>query len=97
MVVTEQLAELRDPFASGLTHWDLLEMYGTMVMARALYERMWLLNRSGKAPFIVTGEGHEAAQVGSANEVREGYDFMLPYYRDLGVVLTLGMTPQESC
>ncbi|MCH7786605.1 MAG: thiamine pyrophosphate-dependent dehydrogenase E1 component subunit alpha [Chloroflexi bacterium] len=95
MVVTEQLAELRDPFASGLTHWDLLEMYGTMVMARALYERMWLLNRSGKAPFIVTGEGHEAAQVGSAYAVREGYDFMLPYYRDLGVVLTLGMTPQE--
>ena len=63
MVLTEQLTELRDPFASGLTHWDLLEMYGTLVMARALSERMWLLNRSGKAPFIVTGEGHEGADI----------------------------------
>ena len=56
---------------------------------------MWLLNRSGKAHFIVTGEGHEAAQVGSAFALRAGHDFALPYYRDIGVVTTLGMSARE--
>jgi 2-oxoisovalerate dehydrogenase E1 component alpha subunit len=39
--------------------------------------------------------GHEAAQVGSAVCIERGMDFTLPYYRDLGVVLTIGMTPYE--
>lgn len=92
---TGQLADLRDPFPSDLSHWDVMEMYNNMLLARALSERMWLLNRTGKAHLIVTGEGHEAAQVGSAYAIRRGHDFALPYYRDLGVVLTLGMTARE--
>jgi 2-oxoisovalerate dehydrogenase E1 component alpha subunit len=39
--------------------------------------------------------GHEAAQVGSAVCIEVETDFTLPYYRDLGVVLTIGMTPYE--
>jgi 2-oxoisovalerate dehydrogenase E1 component alpha subunit len=56
---------------------------------------MWLLTRMGKSHLAVTCEGHEAAQVGSAYALRRGHDFVLPYYRDLGVVLTLGMTARE--
>src|SRR4051794_29464330 len=44
---------------------------------------------------VVSCRGHEAAQVGSAVCVELGKDFTLPYYRDLGVVLTIGMTPYE--
>ena len=44
----------------------LREMYATVALARALDERMWQLNRAGKAAFIVSGQGHEAAQVGAA-------------------------------
>ena len=91
----EQIPGISDPFASGLAHWDLLEMYEKMLLARALSERMWLLNRMGKAHMIVTCEGHEAAQIGSAYAIRAGHDFTLPYYRDLGVVITLGMTARE--
>ena len=36
-----------------------------------------------------------AAQVGSAWALRAGHDVVLPYYRDTGVVLTLGMTAEE--
>jgi 2-oxoisovalerate dehydrogenase E1 component alpha subunit len=73
----------------------LLEMYRTMRLARALDERMWLLNRAGKVAFVISCQGHEAAQVGSAMALSAGKDFVLPYYRGLGTVLTIGMTPRE--
>jgi 2-oxoisovalerate dehydrogenase E1 component alpha subunit len=78
-----------------LTDAQLLDLYTLMALSRAIDERMWLLQRQGKIPFAVTGQGHEAAQVGSAFALRPGEDWVLPYYRDLGVVLTLGMTARE--
>ncbi len=81
--------------ALGLTEKDLLEMYEKMLLARALDERMWLLNRQGKANFVVSGQGHEAAQVGSAYALKRGVDFVLTYYRDHAVVLTLGMSARD--
>lgn len=73
----------------------MLAMYRAMLLARALDERMWLLNRSGKAPFVISCQGHEAAQVGAAFALERGKDFTLPYYRGLGTVLVMGMTPRE--
>jgi 2-oxoisovalerate dehydrogenase E1 component alpha subunit len=73
----------------------LIEMFRLMVTARALDERMWQLNRQGKAPFVISCQGHEAAQVGAALALRPKHDWVAPYYRDLGLVLALGMTPRE--
>jgi 2-oxoisovalerate dehydrogenase E1 component len=70
-------------------------MYRTILLARVLDQKTWALNRMGKAPFAVSSQGHEGAQVGSAWATRAGVDPVLPYYRDLGVVLALGMTPYE--
>ena len=53
----------------------MLEMYCYMVLARALDERMWLLNRQGKAPFVISCQGHEAAQVGAAFALERGKDW----------------------
>jgi len=78
----------------GLTGDDLLGIYRTMLLARVLDQRVWSLNRMGKAPFVVSSQGHEGAQVGSAWAI-ERSDVVLPYYRDLGVVLTLGMSAYE--
>ena len=80
---------------AGVDERTLLEMYRFMVLARALDERMWLLNRTGKAPFVISCQGHEAAQVGAAFALERGKDFTLPYYRGLGTVLVMGMTPRE--
>ncbi|MFS8628032.1 MAG: thiamine pyrophosphate-dependent dehydrogenase E1 component subunit alpha [Limnochordales bacterium] len=79
----------------GLSDRDVLEMYKKMLLARMVDERTWLLNRMGKVHFVISGQGHEAAQVGAAWALRPGTDWVLPYYRDLGVVLTLGMTVRE--
>src|SRR3954452_17857217 len=80
---------------TALTPPQLLELYYKMVLSRAIDERLGLLQRQGKIPFYVAGLGHEAAQVGSAYALRPGEDWVLPYYRDLGVVLTLGMTARD--
>ncbi len=73
----------------GLSDDDVLEMYKTMLLARKIDERMWLLNRAGKIPFVVSCQGQEAAQVGAAFALDRTKDYVAPYYRDLGIVLTL--------
>src|SRR5690625_7067558 len=66
----------------GLTDDKVLEMYETMLMARKIDERMWLLNRAGKIPFVVSCQGQEAAQVAAAFALNREVDYVAPYYRD---------------
>ncbi len=79
----------------GLTNEDVLKMYETMLLARRIDERMWLLNRAGKIPFVISCQGQEAAQVGAAFALDKTKDYIAPYYRDMGVVLHFGMTARE--
>ena len=81
--------------AKTLDESTLLEMYGKMVLSRTLDERIWMLNRQGKAAIVASSQGHEAAQIGSVYALRRGTDQFYIYYRDLAVMLTLGMTPRE--
>jgi 2-oxoisovalerate dehydrogenase E1 component alpha subunit len=81
--------------ALGLEPDRLLTMYRQMVLSRAIDRRMWVLNRQGKAPFVISGQGHEAAQVGAAAAMQPGVDWLCPYYRDLAFCIALGLTPLE--
>jgi 2-oxoisovalerate dehydrogenase E1 component len=80
---------------AGLSADDVVAIYRLMLLARTVDQKIWNLQRVGKIPFMIPGQGQEACQVGSAWALRAGYDVALPYYRDFGVVLTLGMTPEE--
>ncbi len=79
----------------GLSDGDLLDMYRQMVVVRTLDERIWMLNRQGKAAIMASSQGHEAGQIGSVWALERGVDQFYIYYRDLAVMLTLGMTPVE--
>src|SRR3954469_140851 len=79
----------------GLSRDELLEMYRLMVIARAVDERMWILNRAGKIPFVISGQGHEGAQVGLAFALQQGKDWMVTYYRSVASLMTFGMSPRE--
>jgi 2-oxoisovalerate dehydrogenase E1 component alpha subunit len=81
--------------AQSLSPDQLETLYSNMVLARALDERMWILNRQGKVHFVISGQGHEAAQVGVAMALDRDRDILCPYYRDLALVLAWGMTPRE--
>lgn len=81
--------------ALGFSDQDVLNMYQIMLTARRLDERLWLLNRAGKIPFVVSCQGQEAAQVGAALALNREKDYVAPYYRDYGFVLAWGMTVKE--
>jgi len=78
----------------GLGEEDLKSMYRFMLLARRTDERSWILNRQGKAAFVISCQGQEATQVGAAYNLRPGYDYLYPYYRDSGMTLLLGQTPR---
>lgn len=79
----------------GLADSDVLRMYELMLLARRLDERMEILQRQGKTHFHISCRGHEATQVGCAYALEPGKDWLHPYYRDLGVLLTVGVPPRE--
>lgn len=81
--------------ALELGHEQLLRMYYQMLLARRLDERCWALHRQGKVAFHISGIGQEALQVAAAHALRPGYDFVHAHYRDLALVLALGVTPTE--
>jgi len=72
-----------------------LDMFWTMLLARRVDERAWVLHRQGKIAFHISGIGQEAAQVGAAFALRRGYDWIAPYYRDLALMLSLRYTARD--
>jgi 2-oxoisovalerate dehydrogenase E1 component alpha subunit len=66
-----------------------------MLLARAVDERMWLMQRAGKIAFIISGQGHEGAQVGTAWPMRRGQDWMAPFYRSIASALAFGMSAED--
>lgn len=73
----------------------MLDWFWTMLLARRLDERAWLLHRQGKIAFHISGIGQEAAQVGAVAALEMGKDWVVPYYRDLAMMIHLGLTPRD--
>jgi len=66
-----------------------------MLLAREVDDRLWLLSRQGKIHFVITSAGHEATQFGCAWALNVGVDYVVPYYRDMALVMAMGQTPQD--
>ena len=81
--------------AAGLPDEQLVEMYRMVALARAVDERMWILNRAGRIPFVISGQGHEGAQVGITWALQKGHDWIAPFYRSIATCMTFGMTPRD--
>jgi len=90
------MASLAAPTTSSLSSIPLRALYARLLLTRLVDERIQALYQQGLVDTYASCQGHEAAQVGSAMCIKVGQDFTLPYYRDLGVVLTIGMTPYET-
>jgi 2-oxoisovalerate dehydrogenase E1 component alpha subunit len=95
MVNKTSLGQMTKHQQLGLTDQQAVDMYKTMMLARKFDERGLILQRSGKINFHVSGIGQEAAQVGAAFALKKGIDYFLPYYRDYGFVLSVGMTVRD--
>jgi 2-oxoisovalerate dehydrogenase E1 component alpha subunit len=96
MTINQTLsADSRSALLVRLGESTLLEMYSTMLLSRRLDERAWALHRQGKIAFHMSAMGHEAAQIGAVFAINRGIDYVHPYYRDLAMVLALGVTPTD--
>jgi pyruvate dehydrogenase E1 component alpha subunit len=73
----------------------LLRMFETMVLMRAVEDRMVSMYRAGDLlGSLYTGHWHEAVAVGTASALRQN-DFLAPLHRDLGAHLWRGMDPAQ--
>ncbi len=76
-----------------LSKKDKLRLLTIMLESRHADLREQNLNRQGKGHFHVSGMGHEAL---AAISVQMDFDdYIVPYYRDRGLVLGHGMTTQQ--
>lgn len=72
-----------------------LRMFRTMVLHRAVEDRMVSMYRQGELlGSLYTGHWHEAIAVGTAAALRPS-DFLAPLHRDLGAHLWRGVDPRE--
>jgi len=79
----------------GLSDERVVAMYKTMLLARRFDERGQLLQRAGKVNFHISGITQEPSQVAMGFAMDKENDWFLPYYRDYGFVLSVGMTVKE--
>ena len=77
----------------ALSKEDKLGLLTTMLESRHADLREQNLNRQGKGHFHVSGMGHEALAAVSIQ--MESDDYIVPYYRDRGLILGRGMTTRQ--
>jgi pyruvate dehydrogenase E1 component alpha subunit len=77
-----------------LSKEQLISAYRIMLLTRLLDQKALSLHNQGKIGSYTSSAGHEATHVGSVNGLKE-QDYIFPYYRDQGVLLARGVTPEQ--
>jgi 2-oxoisovalerate dehydrogenase E1 component len=80
---------------TDLDEETLKQWFHLMLLGRQIDYRCQVLNRQGRAPFIISCAGHEAAQVGVAWPLKPRHDWISPYYRDVVLCFRMGLTPLD--
>ena len=80
---------------SELSTEDLLNALKVMLVSREIDQKAMNLLRQGKTFFHIAAAGHEAIQTAVGMNLNPQKDWLFPYYRDLTLVLTAGITPKD--
>jgi len=73
---------------------EYLDLHRWMCMAKALDDRMHILVKQGRAPFVGSSRGHEGVQVASTAAIGPD-DWLVPHYRGLANAIVRGLTMKE--
>ena len=73
----------------------LLDVLHLMIKARTIDNKAMNLLKQGKTFFHIAGSGHEAVQAALGLHLDSKKDWLFPYYRDLALVLSAGLTTKE--
>ncbi|NWF90781.1 MAG: tungsten formylmethanofuran dehydrogenase, partial [Ignavibacteriaceae bacterium] len=66
-----------------------------MVLSREMDQKAMNLLRQGKTFFHIAAAGHEAIQTAVGMNLNPKKDWLFPYYRDLALAFTVGVTPKD--
>ena len=80
--------------AGSATREEYLQLHRWMCMAKALDDRMHILVKQGRAPFVGSSRGHEGIQVASTAALAPD-DWLVPHYRGLANAIVRGLTMRE--
>ena len=89
------MAELKAETPVVGTPQDYLRIHRFMALTKALDDRMHILVKQGRAPFVGSARGHEGIQVAATAALDGPDDWLIPHYRGLGNVVTMGLTARE--
>ncbi len=78
-----------------LSKEDLIIALKLMATSREIDNKAMNLLRQGKTFFHIAAAGHEAIQTAVGMNLNPQKDWLFPYYRDLALVLTAGVTPKD--
>ncbi len=81
--------------AGALSKELLLGAYRSMFTSRRVDDKEIQLKRQNRVFFQINGVGHECIGVATALNLKPGYDWFYPYYRDRAFCLQIGTTPYE--
>ncbi len=76
------------------TREEYLQLHSWMCMAKALDDRMHILVKQGRAPFVGSSRGHEGIHVASTAALTPE-DWLVPHYRGLANSIVRGLTMKE--
>lgn len=88
--VLDEKGQVKSELEPALTVEQLKRMYALMMITRQADSKAFNLQRQGRMGTFAPSLGHEACQVGCAFPLRKS-DWFFPYFRDLGVYVTLGL------
>ena len=74
---------------------ELIADFRLACVSRAIDDREIGMQKQSRVFFQISGAGHEALYLALARHLRPGYDWFFPYYRDLALVLGLGVSPRD--
>jgi 2-oxoisovalerate dehydrogenase E1 component alpha subunit len=80
--------------ADSATREEYRQLHRWMCMAKALDDRMHILVKQGRAPFVGSSRGHEGIQVASTAALGAD-DWLVPHYRGLANSIVRGLTMKE--
>jgi 2-oxoisovalerate dehydrogenase E1 component len=94
-VPAEVAARVAGKAIDGIDASEAVADWFMACVSRSVDDRIIAYQKQGRAFFQISGAGCETLYLGLARNLRPAYDWFFPYYRDLALMLGLGVTPTE--
>lgn len=93
--ILDEEGQLDSSFSDELlTGAEVKALYEQMVILREFDEDAFKLQRSGRMSTFPQNKGQEATALGTAQALRKGIDYLVPYYREHAAMIHQGLPMQ---